>query len=160
MINTNVAKPFGDEVVLRTAPDGLQTALIVSPYPSEDMPLREEFEKDGWLVRTCAGPGMCDCPVMRGKPCPLRESVDAAVVYVDPKELKGGSRMIPRLRCAADSASPGVIALEGRFDSPKYGRGTAIVGALRSPKMVLTAISALIRQDFGQARRRTPSAHF
>jgi hypothetical protein len=123
------------------------TALIVKRVAGDEAPLREAFENDGWFVRTCEGPGKGDCPVMRGERCLLRESADAAVVYVDPQQLAGGLGSIPRLRCAADSASPGVIALEGRFDPPRYGPGTAAVGALRGPQSILAAVSALLAAE-------------
>lgn len=122
------------------------TALIVTRRPGEEAPLREALENDAWFVKTCVGPAEGDCPVMRGERCSLRESVDAAVVFVDPKQLHGGSGSIPRLRCAADSASPGVVALEQSFGPVRYGRGIATVGALRGPKAVLEAVSALLHQ--------------
>ena len=92
---------------------------------------------------------------MQGKRCPLRESVDAAVVYVDPDGLYGGTRMIPRLACAADSASPGVIALEDRLDDPQFGPGTAAIGALRGP----AAIIATLRQLLEKVTQRITSGH-
>lgn len=130
----------------RTTPGLLDppTALIVTRRPGEEAPLREALEDDAWFVKTCVGPRRGDCPVMRGERCPLRESADAAVVFVDPKSLHGSSGSIPRLRCAADSASPGVVALEQSFEPIKYGPGIATVGALRGPKAVLEAISALL----------------
>ena len=135
-----VSEPTRTQASLLAPP----TALIVRRVPGEEAPLREAFENDGWFVKTCAGPGNGNCPIMRGERCPLRESVDAAVVYVDPQQLTGGLGSIPRLRCAADSASPGVVALEGRLGPPRYGRGTAAVGALGGPESILTAVSALL----------------
>ncbi len=120
------------------------TGLIVTRRAGDEAPLRKALENDGWFVKTCSGPGKGDCPVMRGERCRLRESVDAAVVYVDPKQLAGVLGSIPRLRCAADSASPGVVALEGRLDPPRYAKGMATVGALRGPASLLTTISALL----------------
>ena len=123
---------------------GPPAALIVSNRPGDDVAVREALQTDGWFVKSCSGPGNGDCPVLRGERCPLRESVDAAVVFVDPERLAGGLGAIPRLRCAADSASPGVIALEGSLEPTRYGRGTASVGALRGPDAVLSAISTLL----------------
>jgi hypothetical protein len=128
----------------QTALLGPPSALIVTNHPGDDAPVREALENEGWFVRSCLGPGKGDCPVMRGERCPLRESVDAAVVFVDPNRLAGGLGTIPRLRCAADSASPGVVAVEGGLEPTRYGRGTACVGALRGPTAVLDAISALL----------------
>jgi hypothetical protein len=123
---------------------GPPAALVVSNRPGTDAPVREALERDGWFVKSCSGPGKGNCPVMRGERCPLRESVDAAVVFVEPRRLSGGLGTIPRLRCAADSASPGVVAVESSVEATRFGRGTACVGALRGPDAVLSAISALL----------------
>lgn len=119
-------------------------ALIVTRKAGEEASLKGAFEHDGWFVKTCAGPGAGSCPVMRGERCPLRESVDAAVVFVDPRDVYGRLGAVPRLRCAADSSSPGVVALEGRFDPPTFADASATVGALGGPKGVLSAVSALL----------------
>ena len=119
-------------------------ALVVSHHAGDDGPVREALENDGWFVKSCSGPGKGDCPVMRGQRCSLRESVDAAVVFVDSNRLTGGLGMIPRLRCAADSASPGVVAIEGSVESTRYAKNTACVGVLRGPDAVIGAISALL----------------
>jgi hypothetical protein len=123
---------------------GPPSALIVTRRPGEETPLREALENDAWFVKTCTGPGKGDCPVMRGEHCPLRESVDAAVVFVDPKERSGRLGAIPRLRCAADSSSPGIVALEGSLDPPRFSGGTATVGSLRGPTAVLSTIATLL----------------
>jgi hypothetical protein len=123
---------------------GPPAALVVSNHPGDAQPVREALENNGWFVKSCAGPGKGDCPVMRGERCPLRESVDVAIVFVDQNRAVGGLGNIPRLRCAADSASPGVVAIEGSLEPARYGRGTACVGALRGPAAVLEAISALL----------------
>ena len=122
------------------------TALIVTRRKGEEAPLREAIEAQGWFVKTCAGPGATRCPIMRGEPCPLRESVDAAVVYVDPDGLYGGTGMLPRLACAADSASPGVIALEDRLDDPQFGPATAAIGALRGPAAIIATLRQLLEK--------------
>ncbi|MGI8708928.1 MAG: hypothetical protein ACR2LG_12130 [Actinomycetota bacterium] len=138
-----LSEPARTQTALLSPP----TALIVRRVAGEETLLKEAFEHDGWFVKTCAGPGKSDCPILRGERCPLRESVDTAVVYVDPQQLAGGLGSIPRVRCAADSASPGVIALEGRLDPPRYGRGAATVGAFRGPEAILTAVSALMTSE-------------
>jgi hypothetical protein len=122
------------------------TALIVTRRVGQDAPVRAALENNGWFVTICAGPLDRGCPVMRGERCSVRESVDAAVVYIDPEGLRRNG-MIPRLRCAADSRSPGLVALERRLDPPRYGHGVASVGALRNPDSVLVAISALLAGD-------------
>ena len=123
---------------------GPPNALIVTRQEGEEIPIREALENEAWLVKSCTGPGKGECPIMRGERCPLRESVDAAIVFVDPKRLMGELGTLPRLRCAADSASPGVVAIEGSLEPTRYGEGTACVGALRGPDAVLDAISALL----------------
>jgi len=123
------------------------SALVVSNHRGTEAPLREVLENDGWFVKSCSGPGNGDCPILRGERCPLRESVDAAVVFVDPGKLAGGLGAIPRLRCAADSASPGIIALEGSLKPTRYARRTALVGALRGTDAVLSAMSALLANE-------------
>lgn len=123
---------------------GPPSALVVSYHPAVATPVREALEKEGWFVKSCAGPAKGDCPLMSGKRCALRESVDAAVVFVGPSRLDGGLGSIPRLRCAADSASPGVVAVERSVQPTRYAKGTACVGALRGPNAVIEAISALL----------------
>lgn len=129
----------------QVSPVGASNALIVKcSGEREEVPFRKAFEEQGWFVKTCLGPGKADCPIMRGERCPLRESVDAAVVFVDPWAPHCRLGAIPRLRCAADSSSPGVVALEGRLDPPRYGSTTAMVGALAGPEAVLHAVSTLL----------------
>lgn len=120
------------------------TALIVTHRPGVEEPLREALENDAWFVKTCAGPGKGDCPLLRGQCCPLRESVDAAVVFVDPNGLTNGMGTLPRLRCAADSASPSLVVLEDSLDPPHYLGRSATVGSLRGPQAILNAIAALL----------------
>jgi hypothetical protein len=120
------------------------TALIVERRKGEEGPLRQALEDDGWFVKTCSGPGNQDCPIMRGQNCPLRESVDAAIVFIGARGVHRHLGEAPRLRCAADSSSPGVIAVEGGLDPPSYGKRTATVGALREPDDILGAVSALL----------------
>ena len=125
------------------------TALLVTRQAGEEVLLREALENEEWSVKTCSGPGKGDCPVMRGERCTLRESVDAAVVFIQSKPLNGGSGSIPRLRCAADSASPGVVAVEQSFEPINYGKGIAAVGALREPMAVIEAITTLLDPQEG-----------
>ena len=120
------------------------SALIVTRRLGDEAPIREALENEAWFVTTCAGPGKGDCPVMRGERCPLRESVDAAVVFVDPKDLAGNLGALPRLRCAADSSSPGVAVMEGRLDPPTYAAGVAAVGLLRGPRGILAALKGVL----------------
>lgn len=149
----HLGRPELAVLMKRYVPDPAQTllnprtALVVTRFPGEEAPLRETFEHDGWSVKSCAGPGKGDCPIMRGENCALRESADAAVVFIESDPLSGGLGNIPRLRCAADSASAGVVAVEGSFEPTRYGRGLACVGALRGPDVILSAVSALLASN-------------
>lgn len=136
------SQPRNQTTILRPS-----SALVVPRHSGDELPIREALENEGWFVKSCSGPGNGDCPVMRGQRCRLRESVDAAVVFVDPGGAGGSPGAIPRLRCAADSASPGIVAVEGSLEPTRFGHGTACVGALRGPDAVLGAISALLARD-------------
>ena len=118
-------------------------ALIVSDPGGQDGLVRKSLERDGWHVATCTGPGEAICPIMRGQSCGLRQSVDAAVVFASPRERERYLTRMPRLRCAADPSSPGLVALEGRFDPPRYTERPATVGSLRGPDAVVAALTAL-----------------
>jgi hypothetical protein len=120
---------------------GPPTAMIVTRWPGQEDPVKTELEGDGWSVEVCDGPGRQVCPILHGESCAKRKRVDAAVVFMAPLE---GTASTPRLRCAADPASPGVVAMEGRIDAPRFSGTTAVVGALRGPRAVLSAVSALL----------------
>lgn len=124
------------------------TLLLVTRVSGEEVPFREALERDGWFVKTCKGPGEGNCPIMSGEVCAKRAEVDAAVVFVDPKATPGGGNL-PRFCCAADESSPGVVVVEGRFDPPSVRGGIALIGALRGPKELLGAISALMEEGSG-----------
>jgi hypothetical protein len=121
------------------------TALVVTTFEGEEEPLRQEGRRQGWFVRTCPGPSRTACPVLRGESCEVRASADVAIVFADPKGSKTLG-MWPRVRCAADKASPGVIALERRFDPPSFLNTTAVVGALVGAKAILRTAHALLRR--------------
>ena len=120
---------------------GPPTAVIVTRWPGQEEPVKNELEGDGWAVEVCDGPARTICPLMRGESCALRESADVAVVFMSPAERTAS---VPRVRCAADHSSPGVVALEGRIDPPRFSGSTAMVGALRGPGAVVSTVSALI----------------
>lgn len=121
-----------------------QTALIVTRHPGEETPLREALASEGWLVKTCAGPGTGSCPIMHGSRCELRKTADAAIVFVDANEFSGSLGTIPRLRCAADSASPGVVVLEGSTEPPHFLGRSATVGAMSGVKSILNTVKQLL----------------
>lgn len=120
---------------------GPPTAVIVTRWSGQEEPVKKELESDGWSVEVCNGPGRTPCPIMRGEPCALRQRADAAVVFMSPAE---GTASTPRLICAADPSSPGVVALEGRLDSPRFSRRIATVGARRGPRTVVSVVSELL----------------
>lgn len=121
----------------------MKTAVVVaSSTPSAA--LTAALGEDGWSVSTCAGPGRVRCPLLEGSGvCDARRSADVAVVFVDPRALWPRGSLLPRLRCAADPASPAVVALEGRLDPITPGPGRAIVGAVRGPSTIVRAARAL-----------------
>lgn len=51
---------------------------------------------------------------------------------------------MPRLRCAVESPSPGVVAVERSIDPPRFSGKTATVGALREPQEILKMLDALL----------------
>ncbi len=120
---------------------GPPTAVIVTRRAGQETPVKNKLEADGWSVEVCDGPGRRVCPLMRGEACVLRESADAAVVFMSPAE---GTASTPRLRCAADPSSPGVVALEGCIDPPRFSGTTATVGALRRPEVVVSTVCELL----------------
>lgn len=131
------------------------TALIVTQFEGEEISLQQAFELDGWSVSTCSGPAAGSCPLMRGQKCELREAADIAVVYVDPMDLSGRLGVLPRLKCAASSSSPGVVALEARLSPPVYEGRVATVGGARGPAVILEATSALL-ESRTESRRHQP----
>lgn len=121
-------------------------ALVVGDHGAS--PLQAVLEEEGWKVSTCPGPsGAIRCPLMRGESCALRSSVDAAVVYVDPGAHPSRGTALPSLRCAADSASPAVVALEGKLDAPRYEGRTAVVGALRGAAAISATVRRVVEAD-------------
>lgn len=122
-------------------------ALVVGD--SEPSPVKAALEEEGWTVSTCGGPSAVgSCPVMRGQPCALRQSVDVAVVYVG-RGTTGPSSSLPLLRCAADGETPAVVALEGKLDAPRYDGKRAAVGTLRGPVAIVGAIHEVLERDAG-----------
>ena len=117
------------------------TAVIVTRWSGQEDPVKKELENEGWSVAVCDGPGKTLCALMRGEPCALRDKVDAAIVFMSPAE---GTASTPRIRCAADPSSPGVVAMEGRIDPPRFIGTTATVGAKRGPGEVVSTVCELL----------------
>lgn len=149
LVGDVLLKPSPLDVLSRRAPLAHPAvyppvALVVPRVAGDEVPVQRALEDEGWFVKTCAGPGRTDCPLMGGVRCPVRESADAAIVFVDPAETPRALGTTPRVRCASASGSPAVLALENRLDPPQYAGGTATVGSLRGPDGMLTAISTLL----------------
>ena len=126
--------PLGTEV---EPPE--RSALIVRNGLASATETEEAFEHAGWVVKNCAGPSFGNCPLLRHENCELRESVDVAVVFVDPHVGAPETRSLVRVRCAADSSSPGVVAINGSIESERYAGRNAVVGARRPDAIVKTA---------------------
>ena len=146
----NLARPELAELMSRYVPSnphtpaqllGPPSAVIVTRWPGQELPIKNELENDGWSVEVCDGPGRKVCPLMGGRPCALRSNADAAIVFMSPAEDMPST---PRVRCAADPSSPGVVALEGRVDPPRFSGTTAVVGAMQEPNAVVSAVSELL----------------
>ena len=120
------------------------SALVVTRSADEDLPFTEALRDDGWVVLSCSGPGQGGCPLMRNERCPMREIVDVAVVFVDGSNAQPGLAAIPRIRCAADPSSPGMVVMEGRSDAAAYAGFTGTIGARRGPGALLDAIDTVL----------------
>ncbi|MGI8708795.1 MAG: hypothetical protein ACR2LG_11455 [Actinomycetota bacterium] len=119
-----------------------RSALIVGRSVDEAADLKAALLDDGWRIRSCSGPARVSCPLLRGREsCPKRECADVAVVYVDVTRSVTGS--LPLVRCAADPASPAVVALEGQADEPTIEGDRALVGALRTARTIADAAAAI-----------------
>jgi hypothetical protein len=124
------------------------TALVVADAGGTNQRLKTAFEREGWTVTSCPGPGSGNCPLLRGDACLLRESADAAVVFVDPRGPSAHVRELARIRCAVDPSSPGVVALTGAFDAPTRCGTNAVIGANRGSEAIVgTAIEVLEPTD-------------
>ena len=98
-------------------------------------------------MSVCKGPVLTRCPIMRGSTCKLRESVDATVVYLSGDSMDSAAGGLPRLRCAADSASPSVVVLGDRADEARFGDRNATIGALQGSGSIVHVIHELLKQQ-------------
>ena len=126
---------------------GPPTALLVTRDDEEGTSLKRMLQAEGWYVNVCKGPGLTRCPIMRSSRCKLRESVDATVVYLSGDPMVSGAGMLPRLRCAADSASPSVVVLEDRVDEARFGDRNATIGALQGNESIVHVIHKLLEHE-------------
>ena len=126
---------------------GPPTVLLVTRHDEEGTELKRMLEAEGWYVSVCKGPGFSRCPIMRGSRCKLRESVDATVVYLSGDYMDGAAGSLPRLRCAADSASPSVVVLEDRADEARFGGRNATIGALQGSGPIVHIIHKLLEEQ-------------
>ena len=120
------------------------TALIVHNGLASGTETEEAFEHAGWVVKNCAGPSFANCPLLRHETCELRESADVAVVFVDPHLCAPETRSLLRVRCAADSTSPGVVAIDGSIEPERYAGGNAVIGSRRGPDAIVKTALSLI----------------
>ena len=113
------------------------TALIVAAGTDRTEAIAAVLHERGWETTTCAGPSGSRCPLMLGRHCSKRENADAAIVF-----LGSGARAgeLPKLRCAADKASPHVLVLEGRVDGAAAHSGGIAIGSLRGPAAIAEAV--------------------
>lgn len=117
--------------------------LVVRGASGDESAVIEALGTAGWEVSTCSGPATGSCPLMHGKDCTLRKTADVALVYLDATGMWPGSGTLPRIRCAADPASPAVVALEGSHRPAAYGSGRATIGAKKSPVETIATINTL-----------------
>ena len=119
-----------------------RSALIVGRGADESSDLKAALLEDGWRIRSCNGPAHTSCPLLEGRgSCAKREYADVAVVYVDANRSVAGS--LPLVRCAADPSSPAVVALEGQADEPVIDGDRALVGALRTARVLTDTVAAI-----------------
>ena len=124
-----------------------KTALIVDGTATDPRPLAKALGREGWTVTSCHGPGHVSCPLMRGSDCDLRRTADVAIVYVNPDGMWPASGTLPRIRCAADSSSPAIMALDGRLSEPAFAGNHATIGAERDPRDVIDVVEVLRLED-------------
>ena len=123
-----------------------RSALIVGRSVDETAELRATLLEEGWQIDSCIGPNGVNCPLLGGRgACTKRESADVAVVFVDAAHSVAGS--LPLVRCAADSSSPAVVALEGQADPPVMNGDRALVGALRTARTVAGTADTIARME-------------
>ncbi|MFP5298356.1 MAG: hypothetical protein ACLGHL_05165 [Actinomycetota bacterium] len=123
----------------------VRPAVLVMGRGSEGAePVSGALRSAGYDVLTCGGPGRGICPLMLGERCPLRELVDAALVFVDGRVPQGA---LPKLTCAAQGPSPAVVALEGKFTSLRIQGRQAVIGAKVSVEALAGAVELVRRMD-------------
>jgi hypothetical protein len=123
-----------------------RVALIVGRDADDTEELRVTLVEDGWQIESCIGPNGVDCPLLRGRgACTKRECADVAVVFVEATHSITGS--LPLVRCAADTSSPAVVALEGQADPPVMNGDRALVGALRTARTIADTADTIARME-------------
>ena len=109
-------------------------ALVVGADEQIEARFEEVLDDWGWQMSSCPGPAKTRCPLMNGGHCALRDSADAAIVFIDPSSGPAGA--LPKVRCAADHTSPYVLALEGRYGEAEEREGGSVIGAGRGIEAV------------------------
>jgi len=123
-----------------------RTALIVGRIVEDTAELRSILLEDGWQIESCIGPNGVNCSLLQGRgACAKRECADVAVVFVNAAHSITGS--LPLVRCAADTSSPAVVALEGQADPPVMNGDRALVGALRTARTIADTADTIARME-------------
>lgn len=134
-------------------PSATEVLIVRGRSPTDE--LGTALTDQGFRVKRCEGPGRVPCPILRAKRCPLRESVDLAVVYVDGKKTWPASGLLPRLLCAHDAESPVVVLLEGRRDPPSHGRNAIVIGSEQPTSLIANTARGLIEEESSHPTRTT-----
>lgn len=129
-------------VLRRYAP--LQVLIV---GPDRGVALDTELAERGFRVETCRGPGRNDCPLLRGQDCTLRSDADVAVVHLDPSRGPSDGATLARVRCAVETSTPALIALDGRFDRRADRGGITTMGAARSAAEIADVVEELSEAD-------------
>lgn len=106
--------------------------------------LEQGLLEAGFRLSRCEGPGRTRCPILEGKPCPIRDRSDVAIVHIDGRLAWPGSGLLPRLICAANSSSPAVVVLERRGDPPARHQRNVVIGELRPVGELVAATRDLV----------------
>lgn len=127
------------------------SVLLVGRTRSGMEDLRAEMAAHGWYVRECEGPGRTRCPLLEGRRCHVRDSVDVAVVYVHDATSPQGSSS-PKVMCAAQGGRPAIVTVEGSLQPPRTKGRSGVVGALR-PVEEIRALAGSLVEEHGSPLR-------
>lgn len=118
-------------------------ALMVGRRADRAAELGKTLRQRGFLVTVCEGPGRVPCPLLAGRPCPLREAADVTIAFVEDIGTPQGLSS-PKVACAGHSASPAVIAVEGSYSPERRDGRYAVLGALRRASNIADAAEEIL----------------